>query len=104
MSGSVTAYRLWRAGARMEAGKLLFEEIPRDQRGQWASSVLTLALRFAPVSNVQVRRLSRMARRRCLWFTAHSHFEYIRNQTIRFERKVRKGETLSHNDTIRRVL
>lgn len=101
MSNKSTAYCLWCDGKTLEAGKLLFEEIPEDQRGLWATSVLELALEFAPVSNLQVRRLARMASRRCLWFTAHSHFDSIREQTLKLEKKIQRLDQLSRDDTIR---
>jgi len=45
------AQELWDAGNGLEAGKLIFETIPREKRGKWAVNVLKLAYKHFPLAD-----------------------------------------------------
>lgn len=44
------AQELWNAGHSLEAGKLIFEHIPREHRPAWAAGVLEIARGYFPPS------------------------------------------------------
>jgi hypothetical protein len=72
----------WLAGRFQDAGRILYENVPRERRVVWASSVLEHAYRyFEPVAEVD--EVLVMARAPHRWHEAHEAFQRVRQVSLR---------------------
>ena len=76
---------MWAGGRALDAGRLVFESIPRAGQPAWAGRLVALcrplAPRMAPVENVLA-----IAADPARWDEAHAAFRAVRAWTVRFER------------------
>ncbi len=91
---NVATKELWEEGRDLEAGRLLFESLPKDEQPRWAAAILDLTTQWLDVWMCGVWELQRVAKKRRRWRGAYSAFQMIRNTTLRLEaRKARKALT-----------
>ncbi len=81
------ANELWKKGSFLEAGRLLFEGLPKDEQPHWAAAILDLSVKWLDVRTCAVWELQRVARKRRRWRGAHQAFGMIRKATLRLEER-----------------
>ena len=75
------AKRDWEAGRALDAGRLLYERVPKQQRPGWAARVLELVRDLAP-KTPEVERILEIARDPVRWPEAHPAFHAVRRLTL----------------------
>lgn len=93
------AAEYWRAGKPLEAGKLIFESLPRDTRPKWAARILTLVLDRSGIERSHFERVLYDADNQRMWADAHRAFDNLRKATLQLEdlqkkRRLTKDEEL----------
>lgn len=78
------AYSHWSSGNPLEAGRLVYEQIPNNQRPFWASRILDLCIPLIPPVP-EVDTISEIAADRARWKEAHSAFWPLRQLTLKAE-------------------
>jgi hypothetical protein len=76
----------WRGGRLLEAGKLLFESLPRELRPNWASRILKLAVGRSGVRVSPIENILHIADHPSEWGNAHRAFSALRKSTLELER------------------
>ena len=75
------AKRDWEAGRALDAGRLLYERVPKQQRPGWAARVLDLVRDLAP-KTPEVEQILEIARDPARWPEAHPAFQTVRRLTL----------------------
>ena len=78
---SKTAYKLWSENKGLEAGKIIFEEIPQNKRPLWASNILSECLKLNR-SIPEFITIINTARNSAEWENAHDVFQSDRKLTL----------------------
>lgn len=76
----------WRAGQPVEAGRLIFENLPAETRPKWASRILRLVLEKSGVRFSPLEHVIHIADHPAEWENAHSAFSTLRKSTLDLER------------------
>ena len=74
----------------MDAGKLIFENLPNDVRPKWAASILKFALARSGIRSLLLRQVLRTADNRNLWKNGHRIFSKVRGKTLNVDELARK--------------
>ncbi len=80
------ARSLWKKGNALEAGKLIFENLPLGARPQWAARVLRLVVDRTGVRSQPVELAIAIANTPSDWLKAHDVFSTLRKATLELER------------------
>ena len=78
--------RLWKKGRALEAGKLIFENLPIRKRPHWAARVLRLVVDRTGVHSQPVELAIRTANTPDDWVNAHDVFSVARSETLELDR------------------
>jgi len=90
----------WRGGQPLEAGRLIFENLPAQVRPRWASKILRLAVGRSGSSVPPIDHLLEIADRPTEWGNAHRVFSLLRKSTLDLERlqnRTPEQEIVIHN-------
>lgn len=79
------AHEFWRKDQPLEAGHLIFEQLPLDNRAKLAGAVLETALRRTGVVSPPIERIRRIAKHPKEWNAAHDAFRAARKLLLTFE-------------------
>lgn len=74
-------------GDHLEAGRLLFESLPKEDQPEWGAAILDLTKQWLDVRMCDVWYLQYIAKKRRRWSAAHPVFFSIRGTTLRLERR-----------------
>ncbi len=75
------AKRDWEAGRALDAGRLLYERVPKQQRPGWAARILELVKDLAP-KTPEVEQILEIARDPARWPEAHTALHPVRRLTL----------------------
>ena len=81
------ALALWKKGDALEAGKLIFENLPAETRPQWAARVLRLVVDRTRIKSEPVELAIDIANTPADWGKAHGAFSTVRKATLNLERQ-----------------
>ena len=87
------AAEYWRGRQPLEAGKLLFENLPANVRPKWASRILKLVLGRSGIRLPAVERVLYIADHTTEWKNAHRAFSKVRKSTLGLDRLRARGLT-----------
>ena len=90
------AQEYWRCGKALEAGRIIFENMPVERRASWVSGILKLAVGKSSTRYPSVERLVYIADRAAEWPTAREAFRLLRKSTLELEGKCRTQEQTLH--------
>lgn len=80
------AAEYWRTGQPLEAGKLIFENLPAEVRPKWASRILKLVLERSGVRSSPIEQVLYIADHPAEWKNAHYAFSTVRKSTLKLDR------------------
>jgi hypothetical protein len=80
------ARSLWNKGNALEAGKLIFENLPVGTRPQWAARVLRLVVDRTGIKSQPVELAISTANSPSDWGKAHDVFSTVRRATLELDR------------------
>ncbi len=83
------AEEYWRRGQALEAGRIVFENLPDDVRPRWASRILRLILSRSGIRLSKAKHTCYIAENPSEWSKAHKTFDALRDATLRMDRKGR---------------
>ena len=81
------AAEYWQDGQALEAGRVIFENLPMETRPKWASRILGLVVERSSVDLPQFQHILDIANHTNEWKKAHKTFETIRFATLNLENK-----------------
>ena len=90
------ACQYWREGQTLEAGRLIFEHLPREARPNWAANILRLVIERTEVNSPVIERIMHIASHPSEWKEAHGAFSLARGLTM----KLNKLQSRSAKDTL----
>jgi hypothetical protein len=94
-ASSIRAARaLWDAGKSLEAGRVLFEAMPAEERPSWAGTILQFCCDHAPTVPAEVAAVLELTRKRSEWHRGHKVFDALRRLTLRIERNEVPADTM----------
>jgi len=79
------AFVYWSTGNALEAGRLIYEQLPNNQRPLWAAKILNLGRQLIPTVS-EIDTVYKIALNRSRWREAHSAFSRVRELTLAFEK------------------
>lgn len=113
----------WEGGEPMEAGRLIYENLPNDVRPGWAARILRLVLAHSgindrpwwrrlldyasggvPFPSQAVGHVLQIADTPSDWTKAHRAFSAVRDEALRFEELQRRGCLTEQQSLYQRVL
>jgi hypothetical protein len=80
------AWPLWQAGELIEAGRLLFESMPAEERAPWAIGFLKFAVARCGLSSAPVENLMSIVDDPARWGEAHGAFRLLRQTGLQIDR------------------
>jgi len=87
------AVQYWRGGQPLEAGKLIFENLPEDIRPKWASRILKLVVERSGVHSSPIEQVLYIADHTTEWRNAHRAFSTVRKSTLELDSIRERGLT-----------
>ena len=90
------AYDQWITGGPLEAGRLIFENLPIDDRPKWACRILKYVLDRAMITNPMFKPILTAASDQSLWDSGHKVFSKLRAKTLKLD-KLRRRAGLSED-------
>jgi hypothetical protein len=93
------AAELWANGKPLEAGRLVYENLPVEERPKWAARILKLILGKSGIQSSQLDKLLDIANNKHLWKEGHSVFDSIRDSTLQLD-ELRRTRKLSVDETL----
>ena len=76
------AAEYWIKGQPLEAGRLIFENLPNELRPKWAARILRLVLERSGVERSHFGRILDTADHPTQWANGHRCFDILRNSTL----------------------
>jgi len=86
------AAAFWRGGQSLEAGRLIFENLPTEVRTKWASRILRLVLDRSGVRCSPIEQILQIADHATEWRNAHGVFSTLRKETLDLEKLQTRSE------------
>jgi len=80
------AFKCWRANRSLEAGKLIFENLPKNAGPTWAAKVLRLVSERTGVHSTAIDDVLSLSSHPAKWKTAHDVFSQVRAATLELEK------------------
>ena len=80
------AESLWKKGDTLEAGRIIFENLPVQKRVAWAAKVLDTVIEHTGIQCRPIETLREIANDRHRWADGHLVFDNIRTLTLQVER------------------
>ncbi|HKX29149.1 MAG TPA: hypothetical protein VJ302_15750 [Blastocatellia bacterium] len=84
------AAALWNAGEPLEAGRIIFEGLPKEAQPAWAARILRLVLGRSCTQEKQLDRLLSIVDQPKEWGKAHDAFDSLRDLTLKLDRQRRR--------------
>ena len=81
----IEASNRWSSGGALEAGRILYEYLPNDQRPFWAARILAHCLQLI-CSVREIDTIYEIAMDKTRWKEAHEAFGSLRELTLKAER------------------
>ena len=69
------AYEYWRDNHPLEAGRLIFENLPKEVRPNWAANILQSVIKRTGIKSPPIEQIVHIASRPCDWNKAHEAYE-----------------------------
>jgi len=85
------AAKHWNEGNTLEAGKIIFENLPNDKRPVWAAQILKFAVDNSGTRNKEIDRVLDIAATPKEWKSAKNAFSKIRDLTLDIDKKRNRG-------------
>ena len=79
------ANEYWRGGHPLEAGKLIYENLPADIRPKWASRILKLVLLRSGIRSSPIEQVLDIADHTAKWGNANRAFFTVRKSTLKLD-------------------
>jgi hypothetical protein len=79
------AAEYWRGGQAIQAGKLIFENIPAETRPKWASRLLRLVLGRSGIQSSIFEQVLHTADDQAMWRNGHRVFSAVRASTLELD-------------------
>jgi hypothetical protein len=86
----------WNGGQPLEAGRLIFDNLPKMARPEWASRILRLVLGKSRIQIPEIDYVLEIADHTTEWRNAHGAFSALRRSTLHLERL----QTRSHDQDL----
>ncbi len=80
----------WQSNQLLEAGRLLYENIPVEKRPAWAARILRLVLEKSRADSSHFERILSTADHPRQWANGHRCFDILRHTTLEFDDLQRK--------------
>lgn len=80
------ASEYWNEGQPLEAGRLIFDNLPTKVRPEWASKILRLVLGRSGIQTPEIEYVLHIADHATEWRNAHDAFSALRQSTLNLER------------------
>jgi hypothetical protein len=80
------ASEYWRIGQPLEAGRLIFENLPTEIRPRWAASILKSVVERTGVKSPPIEHILHLADRPSEWKDAHKAFSEARDLTLKLDK------------------
>ena len=93
------AAKLWTTGEALEAGRLIFENLPSKERPRWAAGILKLVLDRSSVEPSLFSRVVTVAENEDLWKQGHQVFDSLRDTTLTFD-DLRRSRALTNDEEL----
>jgi hypothetical protein len=94
-SSAIKAARaMWDAARPLEAGRILFEAMPEDDRPSWAGAVLRFCCAYTPTVPAEVKAVLDLTGTRSAWHRGHLVFDALRRLTLRIEGNEMPADTM----------
>lgn len=84
------AFDYWSSKKPLESGRIIYNQIPNDQRPIWAAEILNLCRRLTS-SVPEIDAVYEIALNQQRWKEAHDAFSRVRNLTLAFEKSKSKN-------------
>jgi hypothetical protein len=75
----------WREGKALDAGRLIFENLPSDIRPKWAGKILASVVTRSGVTLPEIERIIHLTDSPEQWPQGHDAFSAVRKRTIELE-------------------
>jgi hypothetical protein len=92
-----TARKYWEGGQPVEAGRLIHDNLPAEDRPAWAARILRLVLDRSGANRSAFTRILKTADNPRWWANGHRCFDLLRDETLRIE-KVEKKRKLTKDE------
>jgi hypothetical protein len=93
------AVECWDKGQAVEAGKLIYENLPPKSRPRWGARILKLVLDRSGVQSPLFDDVLTTAEHEDMWTDGHRLFSRLRESTLRLD-ELRKGRGLSEDEEL----
>jgi hypothetical protein len=89
----------WTKGESLEAGKLLYENLPPKARPRWAARILKLVLDRSGIQSSLFNQVLTVADHENMWKSGHQVFDTLRDTTLRLG-ELRRGTGLTKEEEL----
>lgn len=87
------AAEYWQHGQPLEAGRLIFDDLPAEVRPKWASRVLDLVVKRTGVESPAIKHILHIADHPSEWKNAHAASSWVGRSALELQKlKVRSAE------------
>jgi hypothetical protein len=86
---------LWDAGKALQAGRILFEAMPEQERPVWAGDILRFCCNYSSTVPAEVAAVLDLTRCNSEWHRGHEVFDTLRRLTLRIERDQVAADTIT---------
>jgi hypothetical protein len=80
------AAEYWRQNQPLKAGRLIFENLPREARSLWASNILKSVVERTGIESSSIKNILQIANHPSEWNKAHEAFSLARAETLKLNR------------------
>jgi hypothetical protein len=96
------AAEYWSSGQLLEAGELIYDNLPTEDRPRWASGVLRLVLARSGIRSSLFEQILHIADHQAMWGDGHRAFSTLRASTLKLDelertRGLTEDEELLHS-------
>ncbi|MCE9562105.1 MAG: hypothetical protein K8U57_08625 [Planctomycetes bacterium] len=89
----------WECGRSVEAGRLIYENLPATIRPAWAAKILKLVLDKSGADRSHFERVLNTAENPRLWANGHRCFDILRDESLKCD-TLRRGGRLTNDQEI----
>lgn len=89
----------WAKSESLEAGKLIYENLPSKVRPRWAAGILKLILDRSGIQSSLFSQLQAAADHEDMWKSGHQLFSKLRHKTLRLD-ELRRGPGLTKDEEL----
>lgn len=93
------AAEYWSKGEALEAGKLIYENLPPESRVRWAVRILELVLKRSGIESSPFKQVLAAPDHEDMWKNGHQIFSTLRNVTLKLD-NLRKSGRLSEDEKL----